>query len=749
MHMESANKMKKIKELNYKQLRNQLDIKMLGFTSTKYLKPMDDFLGQERAREALAFGIGIKSHGYNMYAMGPSGIGKFSLIKTVLEEEAKKSPIPDDWCYIYNFAEPEKPLPLRFPAGQGAVFQQDMKILLDELSANIVAVFESDAYHIDLKRIQNEMKRKQREKNKNQNKKISQVGTIAQICREKNQKEKEMNLKSFSAVVKPAVDKLRKKYAKNTEVVNYLEQLQNDILEHVTDFIKQDEKSNAFTFSWENPVLTKYKVNLIVDNRTQQGAPVVFEDSPSYTSLFCRVEHTGEQGTPTTNFTLIKAGALHKANGGYLIIESRKLKKNRDAWEALKSALYTKQIRIKPIEHDSDTVKPISLEPIPIPLSVKVILLGERGVYYSLCQYDPDFTELFKVAIDFDEQIERNSKNIKLYARLIKTIADREKLKHFDASAVGAIIDHGSQLADDREKLSTHIRDIEDLLLESNYWASVANKETITHIEVKKAINAKIRRLDRSRELYYEDILRDFIIIKTTGKSIGQVNCLSVRRVGNFSYGHPTRVTARVRAGRGELIDIQREIKLAGPMHSKAGLIISNYLASKFNEDHLYSLSASISFEQIYCWTDGDSASVGELCALLSAISDVPIIQSLAITGSIDQYGQVQAIGGVNEKIEGFFDICKVNQFRGKPGVIIPKVNIKNLMLRDDIVKAAKDKKFFIYPIETVDEAISLLTGIEVADKNKSGKYPAQSLYDKIEKKLAEFNRTRLRKDKN
>lgn len=738
--------MKKIKSINYKQCRNRLDPNILKFDSTEKLKPINGFLGQERAREALAFGIGIKSQGYNMYAMGPSGIGKFSLIKAVLEDESKKMSTPDDWCYIYNFEEPEKPLPIHFPAGQGFVFQSDMKVLLDEISNNIVAVYESDSYHNSLRKIHNMIKKLQREKNKKTNGKKVMIGSFAQLCKEKSKREKELNYKLFSSVVNPLINRMKQKYQHNPDVINYLNHLVNDILDHVADFIKQDEKTNAFTFAWENPSLTKYKVNLLVDNRHLSGAPVIFEDAPCYTSLFCRVEHTGDQGAPTTNFTLIKSGALHKANGGYLIIEARKLKKNKDAWEALKNALYNKKIKIKTIEDDADTVKPISLEPVAIPLSVKVVLLGDRSTYYFLCQHDSDFAELFKVAVDFDEQIDRNAKNINLYARLIKTISDRENLRSFSASAVAAVIDFSSQLAEDREKLSTHIRDIEDLLLEANYWASVSNKPLVNESHIKQAIDAKTRRLDRSRELYYEDILRDFIIIQTTGESVGQVNCLSVRRVGNFSYGHPTRVTARVKVGRGELIDIQREIKLAGPMHTKAGLIISNYLASMFNEDHSYSITASISFEQIYGWTDGDSASVGELCALLSAISGIPIKQSLAVTGSIDQHGNLQAIGGVNQKIEGFFDICKANGLKDKPGVIIPAVNLNNLMLRDDVISAVKSNRFAIYAIDTVDEAISLLTGLDVKRRGKNGKYPLHSFYAKVEAKLVEFNRLRHKK---
>lgn len=727
--------MKKINSLNYKLLRNKISTKELSFEKFEQLKPLNEFLGQNRAHAALDFGIGIKSKGYNMYAMGPSGIGKYSLITMVLQQQSKNMPTPSDWCYIYNFDDPERPIPLEFKPGEGYIFQQDMFYLIEELSAIIVAVFESHDFHADLKKVHASVSRFKKNKHEKR--------TTAQICKLKYQKEKEFVTHSFSAVVTPIINRLKNKYLDKTEIINYLTGLQKDILEHINDFIKRDEKTNAITFSWENPALTKYRVNLFVDNRNQQGAPVIFEEAPSYSSLFFRIEHTGQHGAPATNFTLLRSGGLLRANGGYLILEARKIIKNKDLWDALKSALYMKVVKIKPNESDPDTIKPVSYEPLPIPLNIKVILLGDRNSYYSLCQSDPDFTELFKVAIDFDEQIDRNKKNINLYARLIKTIADRENLLPFTNKAICEIVDFGSELAEDSEKLSTHIRDIEDLLLESNYWASIENKKRIDQAHVKQAMIAKIHRMDRSRELYYEDIHRDFIIIKTRGYLVGQVNCLSVRRVGNFSYGHPTRVTARVRVGKGKLIDIQREIKMAGPMHSKAGFVIASFLGSQFNPDHLHCLSASISFEQIYCWTDGDSASVGELCVLLSALADAPIDQSLAITGSIDQYGNVQTVGGVNEKIMGFYDVCIQNGLTGKQGVIIPAENQKNLMLREDIVEAVKKGNFHIFAINYIDEAIHLLTGIPTGKKNKHGQYEIDSLYYRIEERLQVFNKNR------
>lgn len=734
--------MNKIKALHYSHLRKKLDASSLRFKNTNEIKSLADFIGQERAIEALMFGIGVKSYGYNMYAMGPSGIGKRSLIRTILRSQAAKLPIPPDWCYVHNFSAPEKPIALQLPAGRGSVLENDMKSFIVELGYNVLSIFESDEYRASIKKINNYYEKKRRFLAKNN---ALNIDITPQLYKEQHKREKKLQLKVITSVVNPVISKLRKKYAKFKSVLKYLSAVHNDIINHVDELIKHDEATSLFTFSLENPALTKYKINLIVDNRKLKRAPVIFEESPSYSALICRIEHINIQGSLTTNFSLIKAGSLIYANGGYLIIEARKLKNNPDAWEALKSALYSKKIIIKPAEHNAES-KPISLEPSPIPLNIKIILVGSRNRYYSLCEHDPDFIELFKVPVDFDEEIKRNRKNLELYARLIATIIHRHKLLPFHANAVATIIDHSSRLADDIKKLSTHIRSIENLILESDYWAKNKNQRMVRATNVQHAIDAQIHRMDRSREIYYEDILRNFIVIKTSGKATGQVNCLSVRRVGEFAYGHPTRVTARVRLGQGKVIDIQREIKMAGPLHSKGSLIISNFLASRFNNDEPFALSASIAFEQIYCWTEGDSASVGELSALLSALSDIPIYQNLAITGSIDQHGEVQAIGGVNDKIEGFFDVCKAKGLTGTQGVLIPAVNVPNLMLREDIVKAAKSKKFYIYPIKTIDEAITYLTGRPAGKRDKNGKYPKNTIYYKIEERLRLFSKNRVDK---
>lgn len=738
--------MKKPKALLHTYLRQKLDTTQLDFKTTQKIKPLSGFIGQERALDALNFGINITKKGYNLYAMGPAGIGKHSLINVILNEHVTQLPTPPDWCYIYNFDVPEKPLAVQLPAGKALQLKQDMKSLVAELGQTIVSVFESDEYIIGFKKINEYFKLKRAKKRKKTQKTIQEKEKIPYLYKERHEKEKELKVKLLTTMFDPIFNKIKKKYSKLNDVVQYLKKVETDFIDNASDYIAEVGKTGLLDFPLDNPDLVKYKINIMVDNSKLKGAPVIFEEMPNYSNLISRVEYTTQQGVLVTNFNLIRTGSLHRANGGFLIIESRKLIKNRDAWEALKSAIYSQKIKIEPTQQMSNSIKTISLAPAPIPLDVKIILIGDRSTYYFLCQHDQDFIKLFKVPVDFDEQILRNHKNILLYSRLIASITQEENLRPFHISAVGSIIDQSTRLAEDTEKLSTYFHAIKDLAIEADYWAGIKNKKTVNAEDVQKAIETQLYRMDRTRNLYYEDINRDFIIIDTENKIVGQINCLSVRKVGNFSYGHPTRVTARVRAGKGTLIDIQREIKLAGPMHSKAGLIISNILASRFSANQIFSLSASISFEQIYCWTDGDSASVGELCALLSALSNVPIKQCFAITGSIDQHGEVQAVGCVNEKIEGFFDICSAKGLTGKQGVLIPAINVKNLMLREDVVAAAKQKQFSIYLINTLDEAMEILTGKSVGVMDKDGMYPIDSIYAKVEKRLQGFLKAQNKK---
>src|SRR3990167_7652706 len=729
--------MKKPHSLDYRALRPVLKAGTLAFKTTNDLKRLNHCIGQERALQALRFGLETKHQGYPLYAMGSSDLGKHELVREWVAAYAKQRPTPNDWCYIHNFDNPSKPTALALPPGIGHLLQQDMKTFVDEMSTSAQSIFESKQFRAEMKKIAHFSNKKF----KLESNASSPSVKIKELSREKFLKEKRLRFKLIKAVISPPITVLKRKYKKYLPITKYLTATYKDILEHVDDLMHLDENTNALLFSPEQMTLAKYGVNLMVDNKDLKGAPVIFEPVPHYSNLICRIEYIQQQGNLVTHFTLIKPGALHLANGGYLIVDIRKMRKQPELWEIFKSTLYAQNIKIEPIERAVHTAKLISISPMPIPLQIKIILLGDRNTYYDLCQEDTDFTKLFKVIVDFDEDVDRNEKNIKLYAQLIGTLVKREKLLPFHADAVAAIIDFCSRLSEDIEKLSTHLRAIEDLIIESNYWAAMRHVKIVRASDVETAIHAKAYRTDRTRELYYEDIKRNFIIIHTRGESIGQVNCLSVRKVGYFSYGHPTRVTARIRKGKGRIIDIQREIKMAGPQHTKAGLIIANFLASRFSSDQLFSLSASLSFEQVYGYTDGDSASVGECCALLSAIANIPIRQSFAVTGSIDQYGEAQAVGGVNEKIEGFFDVCTMQGLTGHQGVLIPAVNRKNLMLKDSVVEAAKQKKFTIYLIDTIDDAMTLLTGLPVGKRQKNGEFTKDSLYYIIEKKLRGFAR--------
>lgn len=731
------------KDLKPKYLRKILNKKSLRFKDTTEITEKIQFLGQKRASDAIEFGIHIKSRGYNLFAMGPPGIGKRTLVKLLLKRFALTQPVPSDWVYVYNFDSPEKPIPIELPSGLGEVLQKDMDALISEILLSVLTVFESDEYRYEQQAIKEDFNKKR--KLYNAGTKTGEKTKIPHLYRERHEKEKELQTRYTLFVVKPSIDRLKEKYAEIKKIPTYLNACEKDIVVHVSELIKIDEHSGLFTFDLDNPFLTRYKINLLVNNRKQKGAPVIFLENPTYSNLICRVEYKSLFGNQVTDFTLIRSGALHRANHGFLIIEARKIYENKEAWESLKSALYSHKIEIQPIEHFNDTTQPISLKPISIPLDIKIILIGERRIYYRLCRRDSDFNELFKVAVDFDEQLPRVTKNIRDYATLMATFINKKKLLPFDASAIAAVIDHASRIAEDQDKLSTHILRIYDLLQEADYWARKHHKSIVDADDVKNAIAFQIERLDRSKELYYEEIQRHFVLINTSGFAIGELNCLSVVHVGKYAYGHPTRVTAKVRSGKGNLIDIHREIKLAGPIHSKAGLTIANFLADRYSRERLFSMTASIAFEQIYGELEGDSASVAELCALISALAQVPLNQSLAATGSINQYGEVQSIGGINEKIEGYFDICFARGLTGKQGVIMPHVNQKNLMLKEEILEAVAKKKFTIYTIQHVDEAIALLTGLKAGKRNRQGQFPKGTINALVEEQLRIFTLYRLK----
>jgi lon-related putative ATP-dependent protease len=557
------------------------------------------------------------------------------------------------------------------------------------------------------------------------------MAQIPKWHRESVEKIKELNREVSGFALKPLMGEIRSKYLVLADVVRYLDAIENDIIENFDQFLEKAQPDHELFMMQSSQkqmsrgrFFVRYRVNVMIDNSSMNGAPVILEDKPACQNLIGDIEHSAQMGTLVTDFTLIKPGALHRANGGYLILDARRLLMEPFAWEALKKAIRTRQVRIESLAQLYSLVSTISLEPEPIPLDIKVILLGERMLYYLLSTYDPDFNELFKVAADFEDEMDRNHETHLAYARLIGSMAVREKLRHFDRGAVARVIEQGSRLAGDATKLTTNLQGICDLVHEADYLASGAGRDTVTADDVQAVLDSQLHRASRIQERLQEAMIRGTILIDTDSEKIGQINGLAVYSLGDRNFGRPSRITARARLGKGEVIDIEREVEMGGPIHSKGVMILSGFLGARYAADQPLSLSATLVFEQSYSGVDGDSASSAELYALLSTIAGIPIRQWFAVTGSVNQYGEVQAIGGVNEKIEGFFDLCRERGLNGHHGVLIPASNVTHLMLRSDIVKAVESGLFSIYPVSHVDQGIEILTGIPAGDPVAGGTWP-------------------------
>jgi lon-related putative ATP-dependent protease len=573
--------------------------------------------------------------------------------------------------------------------------------------------------------------------------------------REAKEEIKALNKEMANFAIGGLINELLEKYKEYDEIVEHIKQIQDQVVENADELLPSNGgEPNSFLEAiqqrrgGESLMMEKFKVNVIVDNSDIKGAPVIFENNPTYPNLIGRVEHFAQMGTLMTDFRMIKPGALHKANGGYLILDARKVLNQPYAWEGLKRALQSGELEIESIGQALSLISTASLKPEAIPLDVKIALVGDRMLYYLLVQYDPEFSELFKVEADFESEIKWNETNQKLYAEMIANIVKKEDTKPFNSDAVARIIEESARQVSDSERLNTHLQDLSELVIESDYWAKQAERDQVTDDDVQKAIDAKIERADRLREKVQESILRDINLISTEGEKIGQINGLSVFSLGSFMFGKPTRITAQISLGKGQVIDIEREVDMGGPIHSKGVLILAGFLKGRYAQDIPLSLSASLVFEQSYGGVDGDSASSTELYALLSSIAKVPIKQNLAVTGSVNQYGQVQAIGGVNHKIESFYDICKARGLTGNQGVLIPKSNVKHLMLRKDVIDSVNAGEFHIYPVEHIDEGIEILTGLNAGDLDEEGNYPkgtinamVKSRLEKMAKRLTDFSK--------
>jgi lon-related putative ATP-dependent protease len=799
-------------ELTPDQLYQNCDPQDLSFETTDELEGLDHFIGQPRATDALHFGIGIQQEGYNIFALGESGMGKYTLIRQFLDKRAAREDVPADICYVNNFEEAHKPQILTVPAGKGKEFADDMKQLVENIRNALRSSFENEEFQNRRQSINEELQEKQQQafeelQNRAKEHNLAPLRTPAGLVfapvkegevippdefnklsederkrveeksqelqqaaqkifqkmpqwqREISEKQKALNREVTQYTVGPLINELIQKYEDSTAVKKYLKAVEKDVIENVESFarsenggqqqqiqqvLQQLSGSAGQTQDREASVLRRYQINVLVDNSRTNGAPVVYEENPTFQNLMGRVEHMAQMGALTTDFNMIRAGALHRANGGYLILDALKVLREPFAWEGLKRALRSRQIKIESLGQIYSLISTVSLEPQPLPLRCKVVLIGHPMIYYLIRHYDSEFSKLFKVGADFAHEMDRDPKNQAELARLVATAIRKEGLRAFDCGAVARVIEFSSRAAGDGEKVAIRLQQLTDLLREASYWADQNGNGAVKATDVQEAIDSRIYRSDRLREKIQEQIQRDFIRIDTKGSHVGRINGLSIIQLGDFMFGRPNRISARIQLGKGEVVDIEREVAMGGPIHSKGVLILTGFLGGRYALNQPLSLSASLVFEQSYSGIEGDSASSAELYALLSAISDVPIKQSMAVTGSVDQHGQIQPIGGVNEKIEGFFDTCKARGLHGEQGVLIPAVNTKHLMLRKDVIEAVETGKFHIYPVQTIDEGIEILTGMPAGILDESGNYPENSVNGKVHRRLVELAQKRL-----
>lgn len=786
-----------IRKVEIENLYRSCEPSELPFETTNEIPPLKETIGQERALRALDFGLGMESYGFNIYILGESGTGRMTTIKTILEEKAKEEPVPQDWCYVYNFKNPDVPNAVSLPPGRGISFQKDMDELVNILKQEIPKVFESKEYERQKGKILEEFQYKQKalftelehevkEKDFSLRKtvsgpalvpvkktgeslseeeyeslepkvrrKIEEIGKQLQeklddairTVREEEKKVKEKinqleRNAALSAVGHP-IDELKNKYKECPEVIDYLEDVKEDILQHLDDFKPQEEQPAVLPFmkgAKIEPSFIRYSVNVLVNNRDTKGAPVVIESNPTYYNLFGRIEHKLQYGMAITDFSMIKAGSLHRANGGYLVIDALDLLKNIFAYDALKRAIKSREIKIEDVWEQYRLISTITLKPEAIPFNVKVILIGNPWLYYLLYNLDEEYRELFKVKADFENRMDRNRENILKYAGFVRTKCMERGLLPFEQSGVAKVVEYGSRLAEHQEKLSAKFSEIDDLLKEAHYWAKKDKSQVVRAQHVEKALEEKFYRHNKIEEKIQEAIKEGTILVDTRGSVVGQVNGLSVIDLGDYRFGIPSRITAKTYAGKAGILNIERETKLSGRIHEKAIMILVAYLGEKYARKHPLTLSASLTFEQLYSEVEGDSATCTEVYALLSSISGVPIKQSIAITGSMNQHGEVQPIGGVNEKIEGFFEVCRLSGLDGTHGVIIPSRNIKNLMLKDKVIDAIREGKFHIYAIDTIEDGIEILTGMPAGELQPDETYPPGTLNFLVAKRLQELS---------
>lgn len=790
----------KPKELTFKELDYRCSEAVFPFKSTAELGTFEGIIGQERASKAMKFGLKMKMRGYNIYMSGPTGTGKTSFAKQIVNEMASTMSVPDDRCYIYNFNKPNQPMAINLPAGMGKEFQTDMEAFVKVIKQEIVNAFDNDQYEKEKAEIMEEYESKKDQlleklsedaeshgfkvntgstgiyflpivegkpiseeefeslddsikEQINEKTNILQQDTLEIIRKLKNneketkQKVSEWENKIALLALGVQMNDLKDKYNKFGVILEYLGNVQQDILDNLDEFREEEvsEEQPQFIIPFmqkEETPIYKYKVNVLVDNSSLKGAPVIVDFNPTYPNLIGKIEYENEFGSVSTDYTKIKPGLFHLANGGYLILQAKDVLSNPQAYEAINRVLKTKKINIENMKDQAGVVAVPALKPQPIPVDIKVILVGNTSIYQLLYEYEEDFRKLFKVKVDFDEEMDRSEENILKLASFISGFCRKEETLHFDKSGVAKVVEYSSWLVEDQSKLSTRFNDIVEILCESCMWAEDDGAKHVKAKHVKQAIIEKAARCDRVDKKMLEMLEDGTIMVDTEGEQIGQINGLTVMDMGDYSFGKPSRITASTYIGESGIVNVEREVDLSGTSHSKGVLILSGYIGQKYAQDFPLSLTASLCFEQLYGGVDGDSASSAELYAILSSLSEIPIKQYIAVTGSVNQKGEIQPVGGVSYKIEGFFELCKLRGLNGKHGVIIPYQNVRNLVLNEEVVEAVRKKLFHIYPVSTIDQGIQLLTGLEAGVKNNDGSYKKGTINHLVNSKLERYART-------
>ena len=786
--------MKKKNELNFEDLKMTCDPSVFKFESTEELEPINTGIGQDRGISALEFGIQVNVKGYNLYLEGPSGVGKTMYTKHYLDEISKKKKVPNDWCYIYNFDNPNEPIAVSLPAGQGKEFKESMDGFIKEIKKDIKKTFNADDFEkekalirqefenkrtILMEELNNEaakhnfqvksaqngsymmpivngktieedefekldsnIKQEYEEKSSIVQEQIMNViGKIKQIERDADKKVSEWQSNIALLTVNVHINFIKSKFKRNKKINKFLNDVKQDVLKNIPIFLEEDKAPSnnqpGPNSKVQDPCLN-YRVNLFVDNSSKEGAPVIMDSNYSYHNIFGKLEYENFYGSLKTDHTMLKSGLLQQANGGYIIFQAKDLLSNMQCYESLKKALRVKELSIENVADQRSSMVMVSLKPEPIPLDLKVILIGNSDIYHTLLAMDSDFKKLFKIKVEFEDDAPITPENVNKLARFVHGFCVQENLPQLDKYAMARMVEYSSKIAGSNNKLSTRFNDLAQVIGEAATWANIAKSKIVTKEFIDKALEKRIERVKKYDSRYLEMIKENSLLINTSGYEVGEINGLTVLTIGDYTFGKPAKITVNTYTGKNGIVNIEREVSLSGSSHSKGVFILSAYLGELFAQDIPLCLTASICFEQLYNGVDGDSASSTELYGLLSSLSGIPINQSIAVTGSVNQKGQIQPIGGVNEKIEGFFQICKIRGLDGSHGVMIPIQNVKNLQLSDEVIEAVKNKKFHIYSISTIEEGIEILTGVPAGKKDKYGKFPAGTInylvYEKLKK---------------